>query len=256
MPGNAWNADDYDSRFGYVSRYGDELLDLLGPVAGLRILDLGCGTGHHAGELASRGAEVIGIDADPAMLAKAHADHPAVRFVHLDAADLSLAALGSPATLDACFSNAALHWMTDQEEVIRNVRSVLREGAHFVAEMGGEGNIAALDTALRGALQDLGLHGIRVVRNYFPTVGQQATLLEQCGFRVELMSWFRRPTPLEDGSTAADWTRLFRASTWAEVPADRWAELSAAIDHRAAGLRTDDGWIADYCRLRFVATAV
>ncbi len=58
--------------------------------------------------------------------------------------------------------------------------------------------------------------------------------------------------------TAADWTKHFRAATWGVVPVERHDELSAVIDTVAAerGLLTDDGWVADYCRLRFVATAV
>ena len=256
MNGNQWQAEDYDRRFAYVSRLGDDLLELLGPVAGLRVLDLGCGTGRHAAALADKGAHVVGIDADEGMLAKARTDHPNVRFVHLDADRLSLAAIGTPMPFDVCLSNAALHWMTDQEQALRNVRSVLRGGARFVAEMGGAGNIATLDAALRGALQDLGLADVRVVRNYFPTVGQQAALLELCGFRVELAAWFPRPTPLAEGDTAADWTRHFRASTWNAVPVDRHDDLARAVDRRAVSLHTADGWFADYCRLRFVAIAV
>jgi SAM-dependent methyltransferase len=253
---NPWHAEDYDSRYGFVSRLGDDLLELLGPVSGMRVLDLGCGTGRHAGELASRGADVVGLDADASMLDRARREHPGARYVQMGADVLSLPALGATSPFDACLSNAALHWMTDQEEVIRNVRSVLREGGRFVAEMGGAGNIATLDAALRSGLQDLGLAGIRVVRNYFPTVGQQSILLESCGFRVDLAAWFPRPTRLAEGDRASDWTRHFRAATWRAVPEDRHAELARAVDARATSLCRSDGWYADYCRLRFVAVAV
>ena len=43
-----------------------------GNVEGLRVLDIGCGTGRHALWLAQAGAEVTGIDFSEAMLAKAH----------------------------------------------------------------------------------------------------------------------------------------------------------------------------------------
>ena len=147
--------------------------------------------------------------------------------------------------------------MTPQEVVLRNVRSVLKTNARFVAEMGGAGNIAGLDAALRGGLADIGLGGVAVPANYFPTVGEQATVLEAAGFRVVSMTWFERPTPLERGSTAADWTRHFRAMVWDEVPESRWPDLAAAVDAhaRARGLEGPDGWFADYCRLRFVAIA-
>lgn len=45
------------------------ILDLLGPVQGPRILDVGCGDGVLAVALARRGARVTGLDADPRVLA-------------------------------------------------------------------------------------------------------------------------------------------------------------------------------------------
>jgi len=48
------------------------VLDALGPVAGLRVLDLGCGKGRFARALQDRGAEVVGLDLSSAMLAEAH----------------------------------------------------------------------------------------------------------------------------------------------------------------------------------------
>lgn len=257
MTGNAWDAAAYDSRFGFVSHHGDDLLELLAPSPGEAILDLGCGTGRHAGILHARGAGVVGMDADEDMLAAARLAHPHVPFVRADAVSFGLADLGVDRPFDACVSNAALHWMTPQKAVLRNVRAVLGEGARFVAEMGGAGNIARLDASLRAALEDLGLGGAPVVTNYFPTVAEQSVALESAGFRVEYMRWFRRPTPLGPGTTAADWTRHFRATTWASVPGGRHAELAAAVDAQAAerGLHDADGWTADYCRLRFVAIA-
>jgi 2-polyprenyl-3-methyl-5-hydroxy-6-metoxy-1,4-benzoquinol methylase len=47
----------------------DLLLDLLSLAPGLKILDVGCGDGELAIELARRGSSVTGVDADPHMLA-------------------------------------------------------------------------------------------------------------------------------------------------------------------------------------------
>lgn len=257
MANNAWDAAQYDSSFGFVTRHGDDLVEVLDPQPGERVLDLGCGTGHHAAMVAARGAAVVGMDLDDAMLAKARHDHPQVRFIRADGTHFGLADLGVDDLFDACLSNAALHWMTPQAAVLRNVRAVLAEGGRFVAEMGGDGNIAALDSALRRALAEQGLANIAVPQNHFPTIGQQAGALEAAGFRVEQASWFRRPTPLEPGSTPADWTRHFRAAAWSQVPEQQQAAVSARVDElaRAAGLGGPGGWVADYCRLRFVAVA-
>ena len=255
--GNSWDPKAYDTQFGFVGRYGDEVLALLNPTMQDRILDLGCGTGRHAAQIAARGATVVGLDADQRMLDKAAADHPGIRLVRADATAFTLGDLCSGEPFTGCFSNAALHWMTPQDAVLRNVRSVLADSGRLVAEMGGAGNIATLDASLRTALAEVGLPHLEVPANHFPTVGEQSTLLENAGFRVEFAAWFRRPTPLEPGSTAADWTRHFRADTWAQVPAELVPELEARINTHAAagGLQTESGWTADYCRLRFVAIA-
>jgi trans-aconitate methyltransferase len=255
VAGNRWNADEYDTTFAFVGRHGDDLIALLDARPGARVLDLGCGTGRHAALLADDGFEVVGIDLDEAMLARARAQHPGIAFACVDARAFGPADVG---VFAACLSNAALHWMTPQADVLDNVRSVLEVGAPFVAEMGGSGNIARMDAALRAGLSDLGLGDIDVPSNYFPTVAEQSTVLEAAGFRVESMAWFERPTPLEAGSSAADWTRHFRAMAWDVVPADRHDDLAVAVDEhaRALGLAKPEGWFADYCRLRFVAVAV
>lgn len=258
MAGNEWNAQAYDSTYAFVARYGDDVLAHLPVEPGELVLDLGCGTGRHAAELAARGARVVGMDADEQMLDKARADHPDVTFVRADATTFDLSELGVDEPFTACFSNAALHWMTPQDAVLRNVRGVLAESGRFVAEMGGASNIAALDASLLGALADLGLGGVGLVANYFPTIGQQASALENAGFRVEMATWFRRPTPLAPDASPADWTRQFRSSTWAQVPEGMRAELALRVDANAEarGLRAQNGWYADYCRLRFVAIAI
>jgi malonyl-CoA O-methyltransferase len=48
-----------------------KVVELLGDVSGLRILDLGCGTGRHALRLAAAGANVTAIDFSEGMLAQA-----------------------------------------------------------------------------------------------------------------------------------------------------------------------------------------
>ncbi|HEX5540615.1 MAG TPA: class I SAM-dependent methyltransferase [Micromonospora sp.] len=68
---------------------------------GSRILDAGCGPGRVGAELAARGHQVIGVDADPELIEAAKLDHPGPVWLVGDLADLDLAAAGHPDPFDA-----------------------------------------------------------------------------------------------------------------------------------------------------------
>ena len=57
----------------FVPALGAPVLDLLAPKPGERILDLGCGDGVLTQRLIEAGCDVVGVDADPAMVAAARA---------------------------------------------------------------------------------------------------------------------------------------------------------------------------------------
>jgi SAM-dependent methyltransferase len=254
---NPWQPDTYDRSFGFVTDLGSALIGLLGPLDGRSVLDVGSGTGHLTAALHRAGARrVVGIDASTAMVQAARRDHPDVRFVVGDAQQMTLASLGEAGLFDAAFSNAALHWMPRGDLAAAAVRGVLRPGARYVAELGGQGNVAAIDAALRGALAEVGASPALLVGNTFPTAGRQADWLETSGFLVRELRWFERPTPLPAGLTAADWTKHFRARVWAAIPAELAGPLAAAVDRHAEALGlAEGGWHIDYCRLRFLAEA-
>ncbi|SCG74570.1 class I SAM-dependent methyltransferase [Micromonospora inositola] len=76
------------------------LLDALVP-PGARILDAGSGTGRVGAALAARGHRVVGVDADPALVEAARADHPRPRWLVGDLAALDLAAQDEAEPFDA-----------------------------------------------------------------------------------------------------------------------------------------------------------
>ena len=59
------------------------LFELVGPVVGKTLLDVGCGDGELASELARRGAIVTGLDADPAMIAAASDAMMRLQFIRM-----------------------------------------------------------------------------------------------------------------------------------------------------------------------------
>ena len=89
-----WDGDDYQRRFDALAASGVDVhgeATFVAAYAPASVLDAGCGTGRVAIELARRGIEVVGVDADASMLATARATSVAVEWV---LADLTTLALG------------------------------------------------------------------------------------------------------------------------------------------------------------------
>lgn len=249
-----WDPAAYSTRFGFVSQLAEDLVDVLDPQPGERIVDLGCGTGALAAQIAARGADVLGIDADEAMIAAARAEHPDLRFEVVSAYDFTI-----EPPVDAVFSNAALHWMTRPEEVLARVAAALRPGGRFVAEMGGGRNTERVSGALRDALERHGIPREEQARPwYFPSPGEYAPLLEQHGFEVRVMWHFDRFTPLVPGEQGLrDWLNLFAAPFLDGLTSEaRAAVITAVEDATRDALYIDDTWHVDYRRLRFRAVRV
>ena len=251
----AWDAGLYDRSFGFVSDFATDMVDLLAPEPGERIVDLGCGTGTLTAAIAARGAEVIGIDGDAAMVERARALHPTLAFEHADGRDFAI-----EGHADAVFSNAALHWMKEAPpEVIACVAHALRPGGRFVAEMGAHRNVRIVTDALYRALAEEGVAAEAVdFPWYFPRTSRYVGLLEDGGFDVTQLYYFARPTPLDDCPNGlADWIVMFgRNFTDAAPPGRTQAVVDRTIELTRNRLCPDGRWITDYTRLRFVAVKV
>ena len=142
-----WNVNLYDAKHAFVWKYGADLLPLLAPQSGERILDIGCGTGHLTAKIAESGARLVGVDRSPEMVNAARKVYPNLQFEVADARDLRF-----HKEFDAVFSNATLHWIHEPELVIRSILNSLRQGGRIVAEFGGKGNIRKMQSAFDHAL--------------------------------------------------------------------------------------------------------
>lgn len=244
-----WDPETYGENGAFVPALAAGVLEWLAARPGEQILDLGCGDGQLTERIAASGAMVVGLDASPKMAAAARA-----RGIVADEGRAE--ALPYPSgTFDAVFSNAALHWVADQDAMLDQVRRVLRPGGRFVAEMGGHGNIASIRVALMAALARNGFGGREQGVNYYPTPEGYARRLVRHGFEVQQMALLPRPTALP--SQMRGWLNTFRRGVLDSLPEDcREAVVEQTVALLEPVLRDEDGnWIADYVRLRFVAIA-
>ncbi|TCC16233.1 class I SAM-dependent methyltransferase [Kribbella speibonae] len=103
----------------------------LPPVAGARVVDLGCGEGGLAVRLAEAGAaEVLAVDVSEQMLAAAR-PHAAVRYECADLADFDVPA----GSVDLVVSSMALHYVGDFDDLVARVARWLVPGGWLVFTM-------------------------------------------------------------------------------------------------------------------------
>ena len=190
---------------------------------------------------------MVGVDNSPQMIA-------AAKEQGVDARCASGEALPFDQEFDAVFSNAALHWMSDQDAVLRGVHRALKPGGRFVAECGGQGNIAAIRVALLAVLTAHGIPAERIENNRFFGAAEYRARLESQGFLVRGNHADTAPNAaaFRDGRMARN---LPRAAYWNYC---RTEKRPAAIEQIVTLLRPflcdrEGHWTADYVRLRFLA---
>jgi trans-aconitate methyltransferase len=245
-----WDPQAYERNGAFVHELASGVLEWLNAQMGEFILDLGCGDGQLTQRVAATGAHVLGVDASQEMIAAARE-----RGIEAEQSNAELLPFHD-GTFDAVFSNAALHWVRDQDAMLSQVHRVLKPGCRFVAEMGGHGNIAAIHVALKAVLERHGFRDREDGVNYYPTVQRYTERLKEHGFKVKQIALIPRPTKLEKGGMEG-WLRTFRRGVLDGLPEDvRGPVVKETAALLTSALRDEDGsWIADYVRLRFVAIA-
>lgn len=124
------------------------VLDLagLGSTGDERVLDVGCGNGAYLSELRSRGADAVGCDLSPGMLAAA-APHP--QLVNADVTRLPFAA----AAFDVVLAPHMLYHVADRALAATEMRRVLKPGGRCVVVTNGHNHMRSLrelvETAVR-----------------------------------------------------------------------------------------------------------
>lgn len=102
---------------------------------GLRLLDIGCGTGASTAALldAAPHAEIVAVDGSAGMLAQAEAKKwpGSVTFVHSRAEGLTAAGVSGP--FDGILAAYLVRNLSDPDPVLRSLRALMRPGAVFAA---------------------------------------------------------------------------------------------------------------------------
>jgi SAM-dependent methyltransferase len=158
------------------------ILQLMGDLNGVRVLDVGCGDGALACAAAARGALVTGVDPDAAMLAaaRARAEHDGAnadfmegRIERLPFAD---------ATFEVVAAITVLCFVADAQGSVGEMARVLRPGGRLVL---GELGRWSLWAAIRRSRGWLGAATWKAAR--FRTAGELRALGGNAGLRISVI---------------------------------------------------------------------
>ncbi len=123
-----WAASDYARISGLQEAMAGEVLSLLDLKAAKRVLDVGCGNGKVTARIASRIPHglVVGVDSSTEMVAFAASHYglavrPNLRFEVADARRLPFRE-----EFDLVVSLNALHWVREQDQALRSIRSAMK----------------------------------------------------------------------------------------------------------------------------------
>ncbi|MBB2148896.1 methyltransferase domain-containing protein [Pedobacter gandavensis] len=130
----SWNPDLYNKfkQERYAPFY--DLLGMLDKREKLKVIDLGCGTGEltHKIQQELPGSQVLGIDASKEMLRDAAVfENENLHFEHIDIKNK----IQSGEKYDLIFSNAALQWLDQHEQLWPEMIALLHSGGQILIQI-------------------------------------------------------------------------------------------------------------------------
>lgn len=236
---------------GWASSY-DVLTSLIPPVdTPLSVLDLACGDGHLLGLLAARrqpDLQLLGVDMSEAELAAARAALPAsVRLLLGRGQALDLPS----ASVDYLVSHMALMLMDDIEQVVREMRRVLRPGGQFAAIVGRTFLLGEVNDVFMRVFKPIASDALPPLRFGDRRAGSEAGWREllDAGFADVAFEDIDVPWTPTPGEL---WAALLDTYDIDRLDDDARQRLRSAFMDAVAPLRTGDGLIATGWGLRLV----
>ena len=202
------------AREGFYNAHYDRpvCLELLGNVAGRRVLDAACGPGLYAEALLARGAQVIGFDQSPRMIELCRHRVPAGEFrIH----DLAQPLDWLPdRSVDLALLALAIEYVDDRVAALRELHRVLRpDGALVLSRQHPTGDWLRHGGSYfdMRVIEEVWSKGWRL-RYWLAPLEQTCEELHQAGFLIERLLE-PRPTPQARAIKPDDYERLLREPT-------------------------------------------
>jgi len=207
------NEDAYRSCFSYSRKRLAILLESYLPQRGdgLRLLDVGCGTGHHMASLRDRGFEVAGVDGSAEMLEQARLNNPGSHIRQADVESIPF----EDKSFDFVVCIEVLRYLPDPEPCIREMARVLKPGGVCLATAAPTLNMNGYYLVNRIAnMRKVG--NLVQLKQFFTTSRRLRSDFKQAGFsQTEIsgvysgpVNWVERLTPRALPTVLRRWESL------------------------------------------------
>ncbi len=195
--------------------WAKEIIPKLNLKGNENVLDIGCGDGKITALLASYlpHGKVVGIDSSEEMITFARSKFPQSKhnnlsFLRMDARELTFRE-----QFDVAFSNASLHWIIDQQTVLRGVHESLDKKGRLLFQMAGKGNAQDLIAVLEELISE------EDCKPYFKSFTfpygfydpeEYTVWLSEAGFKPECVELIPKTLKLKGKEGLVSWIR----TTW------------------------------------------
>ena len=206
---DTWDPRQYDKFQREREQPFYDLLAMVRPNVGMRVVDLGCGTGKLTRVLHQRlqARETVGVDRSASMLASSSEAPPlaGLRFERGTIEDFTRHGI-SP---DLIFSNAAFHWVEDHEALVASLCAHLGPGGQLAFQVPAQHDDPSHVVAQELAAEEPYRTALAGWRKPQPvlTAEAYARLLYKCGFADTSVRLIVYPHVLAGRAEVIEWMK-------------------------------------------------
>jgi trans-aconitate 2-methyltransferase len=233
-PSSSWDGREYERVSALQRGIGAAFLDSLDLERPARILDVGCGDGFLTERIAERShAEVLGVDASPAMIARAaERTTSRLQFAEADAATMHFAS-----TFDLVVSLNTLHWVLDLHAAFARMFTAGAPGSLLACQLVGASGTEAVEDVATSLTEegdwseyfDQGFHPY-----VHPTTAELQQIAEAAGYRDVAVACWNEVFTFPSAEHFERWCAA-GMSVWTDrLPEDRRAAFVHEVTDRYA----------------------
>ena len=207
----SWDARTYDKVSSNVQlEWGRKLLEKRRWIGNEIVMDAGAGSGNLTKILAGKvpQGQVYAVDSDSNMVKQAKSNLSGCRNVQVIHSRMDKVNL--PTKFDIIFSNSALHWVLNQEDVYSHFWQLLKPKGELLIECGARGNVERPLSVIFKIMQSdqFKEHFINWKQPwYFPKPDETKKLLQEARFKDIKVNLSKRTTAFSDRQSFANFVK-------------------------------------------------